>query len=210
MEEEKEYKKGLWTEEEDRILSEYVRVHGIGHWNRVPKFTSLRRYGRSCRMRWLNYLCPSVKRGGFSEEEEDLIIRLHKLLGNRWSLIARRMPGRTDNQVKNYWNTHLRKKLGIKKTKGEVVRMRSSEVVGSSQPAEEAVQKRLQPDKFDFELLPRSEVTVAGDTQSTGEMGNEESQFGIIEFINNDLFDMPSPGLLEFSDGHPFDAIWQS
>ncbi|VVB04273.1 unnamed protein product [Arabis nemorensis] len=59
----------------------------------------------------MNYLSPNVKKGNFTEQEEDLIIRLHKLLGNRWSLIAKRVPGRTDNQVKNYWNTHLSKKL---------------------------------------------------------------------------------------------------
>ncbi|CAN6578340.1 unnamed protein product [Malus baccata var. baccata] len=77
------------------------------------------RCGKSCRLRWMNYLSPNVKRGDFSEEEDDLIIRLHKLLGNRWSLIAGRVPGRTDNQVKNHWNTHLSKKLGVNSKKGK-------------------------------------------------------------------------------------------
>ncbi|CAN6839195.1 unnamed protein product, partial [Brassica oleracea] len=108
-----EYKKGLWTVEEDKILMDYVRTHGQGHWNRIAKKTGLKRCGKSCRLRWMNYLSPSVNRGNFTDQEEDLIIRLHKLLGNRWSLIAKRVPGRTDNQVKNYWNTHLSKKLGL-------------------------------------------------------------------------------------------------
>ncbi|KAJ9140331.1 hypothetical protein P3X46_030990 [Hevea brasiliensis] len=112
-----EYKKGLWTVEEDRILMDYIRVHGKGKWNRVARATGLKRCGKSCRLRWMNYLSPSIKRDNFSEEEDDLIIRLHKLLGNRWSLIAGRVPGRTDNQVKNYWNTHLSKRLGVKKGK---------------------------------------------------------------------------------------------
>ncbi|XP_010507072.1 PREDICTED: trichome differentiation protein GL1-like [Camelina sativa] len=77
----------------------------------VVRKTGLKRCGKSCRLRWMNYLSPNVKKGTFTEQEEDLIIRLHKLLGNRWSLIAKRVPGRTDNQVKNYWNTHLSKKL---------------------------------------------------------------------------------------------------
>ncbi|CAL5362034.1 unnamed protein product [Camellia sinensis] len=115
MEGEKGYKKGLWTVEEDRILMDYITLHGKGRWNRVAKITGLKRCGKSCRLRWLNYLSPSVKHGNFSEEEDDLIIRLHNLLGNRWSLIAGRVPGRTDNQVKNHWNTHLSKKLGIRK-----------------------------------------------------------------------------------------------
>ncbi|CAG7906552.1 unnamed protein product [Brassica rapa] len=109
----REYKKGLWTVEEDKILMDYVRTHGQGHWNRIAKKTGLKRCGKSCRLRWMNYLSPSVNRGNFTDQEEDLIIRLHKLLGNRWSLIAKRVPGRTDNQVKNYWNTHLSKKLGL-------------------------------------------------------------------------------------------------
>ncbi|CAJ1943874.1 unnamed protein product [Sphenostylis stenocarpa] len=112
-----ERKKGLWNAEEDTVLINYVKKHGKGKWNRIPKVTGLKRSGKSCRLRWMNYLTPEVKRGDFSEEEEDLVIRLHNLLGNRWSLIAGRIPGRTDNQVKNFWNTHLSKKLGVQKNK---------------------------------------------------------------------------------------------
>lgn len=74
-------------------------------------WSGLHRCGKSCRLRWINYLRPDLKRGNFDEDEEDLIIKLHALLGNRWSLIAGRLPGRTDNEVKNYWNSHLRRKL---------------------------------------------------------------------------------------------------
>ncbi|KAK3213239.1 hypothetical protein Dsin_017945 [Dipteronia sinensis] len=73
------------------------------------KFAGLKRCGKSCRLRWLNYLRPDIKRGNLTPDEQDLIIRLHRLLGNRWSLIAGRLPGRTDNEVKNYWNTKLSK-----------------------------------------------------------------------------------------------------
>lgn len=104
--------------EEDEILKEYITVHGKGRWNHIAKSTDLNRSGKSCRLRWMNYLCPDVKQGKFSEEEDDLIIRLHNLLGNRWALIAGRVPGRTDNQVKNHWNTHLSKKLRIREKMG--------------------------------------------------------------------------------------------
>ncbi|XP_077234257.1 transcription factor MYB1-like [Tasmannia lanceolata] len=103
--------KGAWTNQEDKSLSDYIKVHGHGRWRTLPKKAGLKRCGKSCRLRWLNYLRPDIKRGNITEEEEDLIIRLHKLLGNRWSLIAGRLPGRTDNEIKNYWNTYLRKQL---------------------------------------------------------------------------------------------------
>ncbi|KAL8171236.1 hypothetical protein V2J09_023040 [Rumex salicifolius] len=104
-------KKGAWTPEEDAILSQFILSHGEGKWNSLPRRSGLKRCGKSCRLRWLNYLRPDIKRGNISPDEEDLIIRLHKLLGNRWSLIAGRLPGRTDNEIKNYWNTNLSKKL---------------------------------------------------------------------------------------------------
>lgn len=69
------------------------------------------RCGKSCRLRWMNYLRPDIKRGNITPDEEDLIVRMHALLGNRWSLIAGRLPGRTDNEIKNYWNTHLSKRI---------------------------------------------------------------------------------------------------
>ncbi|KAL2977914.1 hypothetical protein AAZX31_13G092000 [Glycine max] len=101
--------RGAWTAHEDKILREYIRVHGEGRWRNLPKRAGLKRCGKSCRLRWLNYLRPDIKRGNISPDEEELIIRLHKLLGNRWSLIAGRLPGRTDNEIKNYWNTNLGK-----------------------------------------------------------------------------------------------------
>ncbi|XP_020229717.1 transcription factor MYB23-like [Cajanus cajan] len=103
--------RGPWSAEEDKILMNYVQVHGEGKWRELSKRAGLKRCGKSCRLRWLNYLKPDIKRGNISSDEEDLIIRLHKLLGNRWSLIAGRLPGRTDNEIKNYWNTYLRKKV---------------------------------------------------------------------------------------------------
>ncbi|CAL9168088.1 unnamed protein product [Musa hybrid cultivar] len=103
--------KGAWTKEEDDRLIAYIRAHGEGCWRSLPKAAGLLRCGKSCRLRWINYLRPDLKRGNFTEEEDELIIKLHSLLGNKWSLIAGKLPGRTDNEIKNYWNTHIRKKL---------------------------------------------------------------------------------------------------
>ncbi|KAL6127412.1 hypothetical protein ACLB2K_070777 [Fragaria x ananassa] len=120
------FKKGPWTAEEDEKLVEYMeRCGGDGSqhhhhhhhhhrggisWRLVPKLAGLKRCGKSCRLRWTNYLRPD-KRGNFSHQEKETIIYIHKLLGNKWSAIASNLPGRTDNEIKNFWNTHLKKKL---------------------------------------------------------------------------------------------------
>lgn len=97
-----------------------VETHGEGNWATISEKSGLMRSGKSCRLRWKNYLRPNIKRGMMSEDEKDLIIRLHKLLGNRWSLIAGRLPGRTDNEVKNFWNTHLNNKRSCRGKKKHV------------------------------------------------------------------------------------------
>ncbi|GMH22033.1 hypothetical protein Nepgr_023876 [Nepenthes gracilis] len=102
--------KGAWTAEEDRKLAQGIEMYGPKRWKTIAAKAGLNRCGKSCRLRWMNYLRPNIKRGNISDQEEDLIVRLHKLLGNRWSLIAGRLPGRTDNEIKNYWNSHLSKK----------------------------------------------------------------------------------------------------
>ncbi|XAR71440.1 hypothetical protein NMG60_11028698 [Bertholletia excelsa] len=105
-------KRGPWSPEEDAVLKAYIESNGTGgNWIALPQKIGLNRCGKSCRLRWLNYLRPNIRHGGFSEEEDNIICSLYLTIGSRWSVIAAQLPGRTDNDIKNYWNTRLKKKL---------------------------------------------------------------------------------------------------
>ncbi|KAL3620279.1 hypothetical protein CASFOL_035191 [Castilleja foliolosa] len=103
-------KKGPWTTAEDAILLEYVTKHGEGNWNAVQKHSGLARCGKSCRLRWANHLRPDLKKGTFTPEEERRIIELHAKMGNKWARMAAELPGRTDNEIKNFWNTRIKRR----------------------------------------------------------------------------------------------------
>ncbi|XXG65236.1 hypothetical protein AAC387_Pa05g2991 [Persea americana] len=108
-EEDIELRRGPWTLEEDTLLIHYIACHGEGRWNLVARCSGLKRTGKSCRLRWLNYLKPDVKRGNLTPEEQLVILELHSKWGNRWSKIAQHLPGRTDNEIKNYWRTRVQR-----------------------------------------------------------------------------------------------------
>ncbi|CAN8259573.1 unnamed protein product [Cochlearia groenlandica] len=123
-------KRGPWSDEESEILTSFILQNGHQNWRSLPKLAGLMRCGKSCRLRWINYLRPGLKRGNFTKQEEDTIIQLHQTHGNKWSMIASQLPGRTDNEIKNVWNTRLKKRLS--KTNSSDVTNQPSPVSNSS------------------------------------------------------------------------------
>ncbi|KAL4366909.1 hypothetical protein GQ457_05G000960 [Hibiscus cannabinus] len=191
--------RGPWTPREDTLLVKYIQAHGEGHWRSLPKKAGLLRCGKSCRLRWMNYLRPDIKRGNITADEDDLIIRLHSLLGNRWSLIAGRLPGRTDNEIKNYWNTHLSKRLLSQGTDPnthkklpdpvlQAVRKRKKTSSGANKP-----KKPPEPEKPKIHLpkpirvTPNSvQCTNTFSTVSSSQGGGEVLQLPWTEYVNDD------------------------
>nr|AGN52083.1 MYB-related transcription factor [Salvia miltiorrhiza]AGN52193.1 MYB-related transcription factor [Salvia miltiorrhiza] len=148
---EEEWRKGPWTAEEDRLLVEYVKLHGEGKWNAVAMLAGLKRNGKSCRLRWVNYLRPDLKRGRITPYEESVILELHARWGNRWSTIARSLPGRTDNEIKNYWRTHFKKKG--KSTSRNTEKLRARLLKRQQFQQQQLQQQRYQQDEIDMKKI---------------------------------------------------------
>ncbi|KAI3928562.1 hypothetical protein MKW98_024163 [Papaver atlanticum] len=201
-------KKGPWTAGEDAILTEYVKRHGEGNWNAVQKNSGLARCGKSCRLRWANHLRPNLKKGSFSPEEEHLILELHSKLGNKWARMAAQLPGRTDNEIKNYWNTRVkrRQRAGLPLYPENLQRQSSSSLsfqLPNQNQSNDLQFSSFQQQKPSFSTSPFSLFNPTNTTISTPPFASQfheykryrsgNSNFGFsLPFSSNDHAQLPS------------------
>ncbi|KAK1418878.1 hypothetical protein QVD17_28027 [Tagetes erecta] len=182
-------KKGPWSDEEDQILISYIQQHGYPNWRALPKCAGLLRCGKSCRLRWINYLQPDIKRGNFTKEEEDTIIHLHEMLGNRWSKIAAQLPGRTDNEIKNVWHTHLKKRIESYKTTTSYSKRRSTKAKRASKDPylEDPVVSQCLNDKRFISNQPSSRECSSADSVTEHET-TDSSSVAKHEELDHEMF----------------------
>uniref|UniRef100_A0A804IRS0 Uncharacterized protein n=1 Tax=Musa acuminata subsp. malaccensis TaxID=214687 RepID=A0A804IRS0_MUSAM len=158
-------RKGTWMAEEDEILMEYVRKHGPRDWSSIRSKGLLARTGKSCRLRWVNKLKPDLKTGcKFSPEEERIVLDLQAKFGNKWARIATYLPGRTDNDVKNFWSTRQKRLARISR---------------SSLPPRSSKNDKELPAVSSYEAPPNMEVSLRSSNVQCGTALYVDNQYAM-------------------------------
>ncbi|KAM7257038.1 hypothetical protein ACFE04_012779 [Oxalis oulophora] len=215
------WRKGPWTAEEDQLLINYVRLHGEGRWSSVARLAGLNRNGKSCRLRWVNYLRPDLKRGQITPYEESVILELHARWGNRWSTIARSLPGRTDNEIKNYWRTHFKKRPKLSTSNNDVKpksRLLKKQQFHQQQQAQQVQQQQMNQ-MFDMKkmmfLLEEydPELPLYDQPQTRPEITPDHEQSYLFNLLNSFSYgDMSVPGVTSTFEEttNDDDIIWDN
>ncbi|KAH7842861.1 hypothetical protein Vadar_009886 [Vaccinium darrowii] len=192
-------KKGTWSPEEDKKLRDYILRYGHWNWCELPKFAGLARCGKSCRLRWMNYLRPNVKRGSYTKEEEDTIIKLHEELGNKWSTISAKLPGRTDNEIKNHWHTHLKKRLYRNQSTPTLGMINEQSIDGVQSVSNE--RRDFSPKEVAEDLnLSQLQIVESSSSSEISCLSYDSALFGSMNSVWEDISSTPLELLVESTD----------
>ncbi|XP_058728701.1 transcription factor MYB36-like [Vicia villosa] len=176
-------KRGPWSPDEDAKLKSYIEIHGtVENWISLPKKADLKRCGKSCRLRWLNYLRPNIKHGGFTEEEDTIICTLYSQIGSRWSVIASKLHGRTDNDVKNYWNTKLKKKFMAGK-----INLKSLSGNDNTTPPIASLPQNSNLQNSQYSLLSPLPIMLGNNFDASYEFNNDEINNGFNQVLEKSI-----------------------